>query len=87
LSPLLVGLSTALGGIIVITFGKPSFARLGHMLSFSSGVMLFISFADLMPEAINQVGFGVANLAVRFATYTCIVVCKIFDLTKTIVFQ
>jgi len=32
-------------------------------LSFSSGVMLFISFVDLMPEAINQVGFGRANLA------------------------
>ncbi len=55
----LAGLSTAVGGLVVICFGKPSFAKLGeafscargllltacflsagHMLSFSSGVML-----------------------------------------------
>ena len=59
----LAGLSTALGGLIVIYLGSPSFTKLGHMLSFSAGVMLFISFIDLLPEAINSVGFGVSNIA------------------------
>lgn len=57
------GLSTALGGLVVVALGRPSPHALGHMLSFSSGVMLFISFVDLMPEAMGQVGFGVANMA------------------------
>lgn len=47
----------------MVVIGRPTFASLGHMLSFSSGVMLFISFIDLMPEAVASVGFAQANLA------------------------
>ena len=48
---------------MVVFLGRPSSRMLGHMLSFSAGVMLFISFIDLMPEAVASVGFGVANVA------------------------
>ncbi len=60
---LFAGLSTALGGLIVVVFGSPSPAFLGHTLSFSSGVMLMISFVDLLPEAVGSVGFAQANIA------------------------
>ena len=44
---ILAGLSTAIGGLLVISFGSPTFKSLGKMLSFSSGVMLYISFVDM----------------------------------------
>jgi len=55
------GLSTGLGGLIVVLYGKPSQKGLGHLLSFSSGVMIFISFMDLLPGAIAEVGYFTAN--------------------------
>lgn len=60
----LAGLSTGLGGILVVLMGRaPSKRAMGHMLSFSSGVMLFISFVDLLPEAMGSIGFLWANVA------------------------
>ena len=56
------GLSTAIGGLIVIFNGQPTFTKLGHMLSFSTGVMLYLSFMDLMPEAVAHSGYITANL-------------------------
>jgi zinc transporter ZupT len=58
------GLSTSIGGLIVLLYGSRSVSQeaLGHMLSFSSGVMLFISFSDLLPEAISEIGYFSANL-------------------------
>lgn len=46
------GMSALLGGIIVIMLGQPSNTLLGHLLSFASGIMLYISYADLLPHAI-----------------------------------
>ena len=61
----LSGLSTCLGGIFVIFNGKPTFKNLGCMLSFSAGVMLFISFMDLLPDSVEAIGFSYANYYVR----------------------
>ena len=58
----IAGLSTGIGGLLVVLYGKPSFTKLGHMLSFSAGVMLYISFMDLLLESIAHVGFLTANL-------------------------
>eukprot|EP01113_Clastostelium_recurvatum_P034922 TRINITY_DN4802_c0_g1_i1.p1 TRINITY_DN4802_c0_g1~~TRINITY_DN4802_c0_g1_i1.p1 ORF type:complete len:314 (-),score=82.61 TRINITY_DN4802_c0_g1_i1:36-977(-) len=55
------GMSTAIGGLIIVSNGNPSFTKLGHMLSFSSGVMLYISFMDLLAESIAAIGFVSAN--------------------------
>eukprot|EP01133_Synstelium_polycarpum_P014960 gene14960-17688_t len=59
---LISGLSTAIGGVFILMMKTPSFKVLGYMLGFSSGVMIYISFMDLLPEAIEQIGFLDANL-------------------------
>jgi len=56
------GLSTGIGGLMILFYGKPSNAKLGHMLSFSSGVMMYISFMDLLYESIIRLGFFTANI-------------------------
>jgi len=58
----LSGLSTAIGGLYVLFVKNQSMKLLGHMLSFSSGVMIYISFMDLLPESIAQIGFINANV-------------------------
>eukprot|EP01120_Amphizonella_sp_Union-15-10_P013224 TRINITY_DN6112_c0_g1_i2.p1 TRINITY_DN6112_c0_g1~~TRINITY_DN6112_c0_g1_i2.p1 ORF type:complete len:292 (-),score=36.96 TRINITY_DN6112_c0_g1_i2:22-897(-) len=55
------GLSTGIGGLLVLLYGKPSVTKLGHLLSFSSGVMIYISFVDLLAEAVGVIGFFAAN--------------------------
>jgi ZIP family zinc transporter len=57
------GLSTGFGGLLVLFYGTPSAAKLGHLLSFSAGVMIYISFMDLLPEAAEGIGFVKANIA------------------------
>lgn len=47
---------------MILFYGKPSNSKIGHMLSFSSGVMLYISFMDLLYESILKLGFFTANI-------------------------
>jgi zinc transporter, ZIP family len=46
------GLSTAIGAILVIVFGRPGKGVLSALLGFAAGIMLAISAFDLIPEAI-----------------------------------
>jgi ZIP family zinc transporter len=48
------GLAAAAGGAFVVLLGVPSPALLGHLLSFASGIMLYISYADLLPHAVSE---------------------------------
>jgi len=57
------GLSTGLGAVVIFLFGSPSPKKLGHLLSFSAGVMLFISFMDLLVSSAEEIGFFTANCA------------------------
>eukprot|EP01138_Halocafeteria_seosinensis_P010835 gb/GECG01011066.1/.p1 GENE.gb/GECG01011066.1/~~gb/GECG01011066.1/.p1 ORF type:complete len:479 (+),score=43.58 gb/GECG01011066.1/:1-1437(+) len=57
------GLAATLGGICVVTFGIPSPSVLGHMLSFASGIMMYISFGDLLKHSEADIGPLQANLA------------------------
>jgi ZIP family zinc transporter len=52
----LSGLATASGGLLVLLAGHPSPTKQGVMLSFSSGVMLYMSLADLVPETLAELG-------------------------------
>jgi ZIP family zinc transporter len=61
---LISGLSTGLGGVITAFSGNTSLAKLGHMLSFASGVMLYMSFVDLLPESTRVLGDVKANTSV-----------------------
>jgi ZIP family zinc transporter len=59
----LAGLSTGIGSGIAYFIRKPRYSYLAVMLGFSAGVMVYISFAELLKTAIDEVGFGTANLA------------------------
>ncbi|EFJ42807.1 hypothetical protein VOLCADRAFT_66570 [Volvox carteri f. nagariensis] len=61
---LLTGLGaagTALGGLIVVLQPKMQFKRLGYLQGLAAGLMLCISMLDLMPAAVEEVGFAAAN--------------------------
>ena len=59
---LLAGLATGIGSIIAYFIRKPKDWQLSLILGFSAGVMVYISFAELLHGAIDKVGFVTANL-------------------------
>lgn len=56
------GLSTALGGLVVVLQPTPNLKRLGVLQGLAAGLMFTLSFNDLMHNAINAIGFPRANL-------------------------
>ena len=62
----LAGLAACLGGAIIVFFGVPSDAVLGHLLSFAAGIMLYVSYGDLLSHASGPppegIGFFWANV-------------------------
>jgi len=59
----LAGLSTTLGSLLGIFVRKPGPRFLSLTLGFSGGVMILVSFAELLPGGVEAVGFGPAYLA------------------------
>ena len=59
----LAGLSTGIGSIIGLAVGRPRPSFLAATLGFSAGVMIYISFAELLRTGIEEIGFGAANVA------------------------
>lgn len=57
------GLSTMLGALVVLALREPSNSFLAFTLGASAGVMILVSFVELLGRAILGVGFGPANLA------------------------
>lgn len=62
------------GGLIVVVAGVPTDATLGHMLSFASGIMMYISYCDLLTHAQLELdSMFWANVWVRLAVaYACL---------------
>jgi ZIP family zinc transporter len=60
---LVAGLSTAVGGLLAFLIKKPTPRFLAVALGFSAGVMIFVSFVELLQGGISTVGFVPANLA------------------------
>jgi len=58
----LAGLSTGIGSTIAYFIRKPNYSYLAVALGFSAGVMVYISFAELLKTSVEQVGFTTANL-------------------------
>jgi ZIP family zinc transporter len=52
----LAGLSTCIGGTIAYFIKKPKLVYLSLVLGFSAGVMIYISFMELLPRAIKNAG-------------------------------
>lgn len=55
---LAAGLSTGLGALIIFIFPHPSPKFLGFSLGFSAGIMLAVSFHELLPEGMVLLGQG-----------------------------
>eukprot|EP00882_Tetradesmus_deserticola_P013781 GHRQ01014635.1.p1 GENE.GHRQ01014635.1~~GHRQ01014635.1.p1 ORF type:complete len:200 (+),score=47.09 GHRQ01014635.1:222-821(+) len=56
-------LGTALGGLLVVLQPSLSFKRLGALQGLAAGLMLSISVMDLLPEAVEEIGFVAANIS------------------------
>lgn len=59
----LAGLSTGIGSTIAFFIRRPRYSYLAVLLGFSAGVMIYISFTELLGTAIRDVGFVTANIA------------------------
>lgn len=59
----LAGLSTGIGSAIAFFIRTPKYSYLALLLGFSAGVMIYISFTELLGTAIRDVGFVTANIA------------------------
>jgi ZIP family zinc transporter len=53
---LLAGLSTGIGSLIAYFIKKPKTIYLSFSLGFSAGVMIYVSFVELLPRAVTTVG-------------------------------
>jgi ZIP family zinc transporter len=63
LLPALAGLSTVLGSLLVIFIRRPGPRLMSLMLGFSAGVMILVSFGELLQQGIEETGFALAYLA------------------------
>ncbi|MBW2256469.1 MAG: zinc transporter ZupT [Deltaproteobacteria bacterium] len=68
---LLAGLATGLGGLGVLLSRKPSLRVLAFGLGFSAGVMVFVSLAELVPEARELIGGAVGEGRGDWIAYAC----------------
>jgi ZIP family zinc transporter len=59
----LAGLSTAVGSLLSLFIHRPGSRFMSFTLGLSGGVMLEVSFLELLPEGIQAIGFVPANLA------------------------
>jgi ZIP family zinc transporter len=57
------GLSTSLGALLGTLFRQPSSRFMSFTLGFSGGVMILVSFVELLPQGIASVGFMPAHLS------------------------
>lgn len=60
---LVAGLSTGIGSAIAFFFKRPKMAYLAFALGLSAGVMIYVSFVELLPGAVAEVGDVVATIA------------------------
>ena len=58
----LAGLSTGIGSLIAYFIRKPKLSYLSFLLGFSAGVMIYVSFVELLAKSINETGFLLANI-------------------------
>lgn len=53
---LLAGLATVIGGLIAVSARRGNRAFLAVALAFSAGAMLYVSFVEIMPKAVDSLG-------------------------------
>jgi ZIP family zinc transporter len=52
----LAGLSTGIGSAVAYFINKPKMIYLSLSLGFSAGVMIYVSFVELLPQALDSIG-------------------------------
>ena len=57
------GLATTIGSFIGLAVKKPGARFMGFTLGFSAGVMILVSFVELLQNSIEDIGFLQANIA------------------------
>ena len=57
------GFSTTIGSVIGLAVRKPGPRFLGFTLGFSAGVMILVSFVELLPQSIESIGFLAGHAA------------------------
>jgi ZIP family zinc transporter len=72
----IAGLSTGIGSTIAYFIKRPKTSYLCFSLGLSAGVMIYVSFVELLPEAFNQVG----EIIGLYAFFAGIAVIGIIDL-------
>jgi ZIP family zinc transporter len=60
------GLSTTIGSLLGVVIKKPGPSFMGFTLGFSAGVMIFVSFAELLAKAIEIEGVGFSGAYITF---------------------
>ncbi len=70
------GLSTGIGSMIAFFIRHPKTVYLSLALGFSAGVMIYISFVELLPNAIEHIG----NLLAMIAFFIGIIIIGIIDI-------
>lgn len=59
----LAGLSTTIGSVLSLFIKKPGARFMALVLGFSAGVMVLVSFVELLQGGIDSIGFGAAHVA------------------------
>jgi ZIP family zinc transporter len=59
----LAGASTMLGSAVTVFFCKPGPRFMSLMMGFSAGVMILVSFGELLQDAVKEIGFASAYIA------------------------
>ena len=79
---LIAGLSTGIGSAIAFFFKRPKMSYLAFALGLSAGVMIYVSFMELMPVAIDdlEVETGNGDLWATVAFFLGILVIAVIDL-------
>jgi len=71
---LLAGISTAIGGAIAFFIQSPQPKLLSPTLGFSAGVMIAVSFFELLPKAISDLGFLYAIIAFFLGIFVILII-------------
>lgn len=66
---IIAGLSTSIGGMIIYFLKRPKRAHLSFTFGFSAGVMIYISFTELLTKSIEEVGNIFAVTAFFIVTF------------------
>ncbi|NLN48427.1 MAG: zinc transporter ZupT [Clostridiales bacterium] len=79
----IAGLSTGIGGLLVLIFRRTSAKLISIALGFSAGVMIYVSFVEILDEAnsylVSSLGYMTGQWATIFSFFFGIAIIAIID--------